>query len=100
LSIRIRQFIIDRVWIPFRLRLKNLHQDFLVFSCETQVDSKSIADPGSGAFFEKSESDIRDEHPISFYRESLEAVSRVSNTFDADADLLTRDPGWKYSDPV
>jgi hypothetical protein len=92
LSIRIRQFIIDRVWIPLRLRLKNLHQFLLVFSCETQVDSKSIADPGSGAFFEKSELGIRDEHPISFSRESLETVFRVSNTFDADGDLSTRDP--------
>jgi hypothetical protein len=55
----------DRVWIPFPLRLGDLHQDYLVFSCETQVDSNSVADPDPG---------WTSHHHFS---ESLETVFRV-----------------------
>jgi hypothetical protein len=83
--------MLDRFWIPFRLRLTDLHQDYLVFSCETQV----VADPGSGM-------NIPDH-----FSESIETFLglKILKLFDADSNLgsgffLTLEPGWKNLDPV
>ncbi len=66
----------DRLRIFFRRRLTDLHQDYLVFSCETQVDANSVADPDSGSAMNISE-------------KFFETVFRVKilKFFDADPNL-------------